>query len=88
MDTPDFSARFKYWEVIKIDMESSTEVLIREIYRKIEKIEREIDEIRLALIPEEEADENEKELIKKGREEIKEGKFVELDEFLKYMSVE
>ncbi len=69
-------------------MESSTEVLIREIYRKIEKIEREIDEIRLALIPEEEADENEKELIKKGREEIKEGKFVELDEFLKYMSVE
>ena len=59
--------------------------VIERLYRKLDEIEVKIDEIRLALIPEEEATEEEMEIIRKGREEIERGEYVKLEDALKQL---
>ena len=60
--------------------------LLREMYEKLMDLERKVDEIRMALIPEEEPTEDEMEAIKRAREEIKKGEYVTLEEALKELS--
>ena len=59
--------------------------IMERLYRKLDEIEVKIDEIRLALIPEEEATEEEMKIIRKGREEIKRGEYVKLEDALKQL---
>jgi len=47
------------------------EGLLREIYGKISKIEREIDELKIVLIPEEEPSEDERKIIEEALKEKK-----------------
>ncbi len=60
--------------------------LLREMYEKLMDLERKVDEIRMALIPEEEPTEDEMEAIKRAREEKKKGEYVTLEEALKELS--
>ena len=56
--------------------------IIEQLYRKLDEIELKIDEIRLALIPDEEPTDEEKEMIKRGREEIEKGEYAKLEDVL------
>ncbi|MCD6467519.1 MAG: hypothetical protein J7L10_06340 [Methanomicrobia archaeon] len=56
------------------------EGLLKEIYGKILKIEREIDELKIVLIPEEEPSEDERKIIEEG---LKEKKMVGEEEVFK-----
>ncbi len=47
--------------------------LLQEMYEKLTNLEKKVDEIRMALIPEEEATEEELRMIRKARDEIKKG---------------
>jgi len=61
-------------------MSEMEEGLLREIYGKILKIEKEIDEIKIVLIPEVDPSEDEKKIIEEG---LKEKKRVEEEEIFK-----
>ena len=56
------------------------EGILKEIYGKILKIEREIDELKIVLIPEEEPSEDERKIIEDG---LKEKKMVGEEEVFK-----
>ena len=56
------------------------EGILKEIYGKILKIEREIDELKIVLIPEEEPSEDERKIIEEG---LKEKKMVGEEEVFK-----
>ncbi len=58
---------------------------IERLYKKLDEIEDKIEEIRLALIPEEEPTEEELKIIKEGREEIKKGQYVKLEDALEIL---
>ena len=58
---------------------------IERLYKKLDEIEDKIEEIRLALIPEEEPTEEELKIIKEGREEIKKGQYVKLEDALRIL---
>ena len=66
-------------------METGEMEIIERLYRKLDEIEVKIDEIRLALIPEEEPTEEEMEIIKKGREEIEKGEYMKLEDALRLL---
>ena len=59
--------------------------MVLHLYDKLEEIEKKVDEIKLALIPEEEATEEDLEIIRKGREEFKKGEYVELNDVVAKM---
>jgi len=61
-------------------MSEMEEGLLREIYGKILKIEKEIDEIKIVLIPEVDPSEDEKKIIEEG---LKEKKIVGEEEIFK-----
>jgi len=61
-------------------MSEMEEGLLREIYGKILKIEKEIDEIKIVLIPEVDPSKDEKKIIEEG---LKEKKRVEEEEIFK-----
>jgi len=61
-------------------MSEMEEGLLKEIYGKILKIEREIDELKIVLIPEEEPSEDERKIIEEG---LKEKKMVGEEEVFK-----
>ena len=56
--------------------------ILEKMYEKLENLEKKVEEIRMALIPEEEATKEELELIRKAREEIKRGEYVSLEDAL------
>ncbi|EDY36536.1 hypothetical protein ABOONEI_526 [Aciduliprofundum boonei T469] len=58
---------------------------IERLYKKLDEIEDKIEEIRLALIPEEEPTEEELKIIKEGREEINKGQYVKLEDALEIL---
>jgi len=58
---------------------------IERLYKKLDEIEDKIEEIRLALIPEEEPTEEELKIIKEGRGEIKKGRYVKLEDALEIL---
>ena len=58
---------------------------IERLYKKLDEIEDKIEEIRLALIPEEEPTEEELKIIKESREEIKKGQYVKLEDALEIL---
>jgi len=80
LSLPNYSVigvgRFKYRDVIEINMESTTEILIKEIYRKIEKIEREVDEIKGLLIGEESLTREEEEELEEALKDIENGDLI------------
>lgn len=57
-------------------MDSITEMLIKEIYRKIEKIEREVDEIKELLIGEESLTREEEEELEEALKDIENGDLI------------
>ncbi|MCK4310008.1 MAG: hypothetical protein KAV80_01005 [Methanomicrobia archaeon] len=61
-------------------MSEMEEGILKEIYGKILKIEREIDELKIVLIPEEEPSEDERKIIEDG---LKEKKMVGEEEVFK-----
>ena len=60
--------------------------LLQEMYEKLTNLEKKVDEIRMALIPEEEATEEELRMIRKARDEIKKGEYVTLEEAIRELS--
>ena len=60
--------------------------LLQEMYEKLTNLEKKVDEIRMALIPEEEATEEELRMIRKARDEIKKGEYVTLEEAIRGLS--
>ena len=66
-------------------MEAGGMEIMERLYWKLDEIEVKIDEIRLALIPEEEPTEEEMEIIRKGREEIEKGEYMKLEDALKLL---
>ncbi len=58
---------------------------IERLYKKLDEIEDKIEEIRLALIPEEEPTEEDLKIIKEGREEINKGQYVKLEDALRIL---
>lgn len=55
-------------------------VLIERMSHKLEDLETKIDEIMLAIVPEEELTEEERDIIRRGREEIKRGEYKTLED--------
>ena len=60
--------------------------LLRDMYEKLMNLEKKVDEIRMALISEEEPTEEELRLIKEAKEGIKKGEYVSLEDALKELS--
>ncbi len=60
--------------------EGELKVMIEQVYQKLGEIESKIDEMMLAVVPEEEPTQEERELIAKGRYEIKDGKYARLED--------
>ena len=54
-------------------------VLMEHVYQKLGEIESKIDEIMLAVVPEEEPTDEERRIIENGRKEIGEGKYARLE---------
>jgi len=55
-------------------------VLIERMSHKLEELETKIDEIMLAVVPEEEPTEEERDIVRRGREEIKRGEYKTLED--------
>ncbi len=56
-------------------MTAAAEALLEKMYKEIQGIKEELDEIKIALIPEDEPTEDELKEIKEGEREIAEGKY-------------